>query len=269
MAKSTDGPIMLLDWQQQFAARLRAAPLGVTPGDAELIGGQAHRFSVYRDNVVGSLVDAISQTFPVVQQLVGVQFFSAVAADFVRRQPPTAPRLSRYGAAFPAWLADLPQLRELSYVADVARLEWARVDAYFCGATTSVLAVETLLSHPSDLLPELTFKPVASLRVVSAKTAMQSIWQAHQNPSPNLNDLDPWQPEDVRLLCREAGIDVERIGAAHATFLRALSDGRNLTMAAEAATATDPSFDLQAALAAELAAGSFSDIEQSAEAIRQ
>ena len=44
----------------------------------------AQRFGVYRNNVTVSLIDAVADTFPVVQQLVGADFFRAMAGAFVR-----------------------------------------------------------------------------------------------------------------------------------------------------------------------------------------
>ncbi len=37
----------------------------------------ASRFSVYRNNVQGSLINALADSYPVVQQLVGEEFFAA------------------------------------------------------------------------------------------------------------------------------------------------------------------------------------------------
>ena len=42
------------------------------------------RFAVYRNNLVVSLVDALADTYPVVQEMVGVEFFRAMAREFVR-----------------------------------------------------------------------------------------------------------------------------------------------------------------------------------------
>ena len=248
---------MLHEWQVKFADHLRAAPVEAMPGDADLLGGQAHRFSIYRDNMLGSLVEALGHTFPVTRQLVGERFFDAVATGFVRLELPIAPRLSRYGATFPAYLQAVPQLLDISYVADVAMLEWARVDAYFAGLGGETLSVEALLSQPQEILPHLIFKTAPSLRVVSARTAVHSIWQAHQTTSPDLSALDPWRAEAVRLLCKAHGVTADLITPAQAIFLHQLQGGTELTAAAEMAVEADATFDLQATLAVELEAGSF------------
>ncbi|HVJ40055.1 MAG TPA: DNA-binding domain-containing protein [Dongiaceae bacterium] len=251
---------MLHDWQMRFAAQLRALPVAPVPDDEEFLGKQTHRFAVYRDNMIGSLVEALGQTFPVTRQLVGEGFFDPIAADFVRREPPTAPRLSRYGSTFPQLLRELPQLQELAYVADVAQLEWARVESYFSGVAETVLMPDMLLAVPAESLPTLTFAAVPSLRVVATPTAAHSIWLAHQASEPDFGDIDPWRDEAVRLVCASQGVKGEALGAAHAAFLLALMAGRGLTEAFSAAAAIAPAFDLQAVLAAEMQAGSFSAV---------
>ena len=60
----------------------------------------ASRFAVYRNNVQSSLINALADGYPVVAQLVGEEFFRAMAATFVQQQPPQSPLMGRYGEAF-------------------------------------------------------------------------------------------------------------------------------------------------------------------------
>ncbi|HVJ35747.1 MAG TPA: DNA-binding domain-containing protein [Terriglobia bacterium] len=250
---------MLRDWQSRFVAQLRALPSAPLPADG-FLGSQAHRFAVYRDNMIGSLVEALGETFPVTRQLVGGRFFDPVAADFVRRDPPTAPRLSRYGGRFPGFLGELPQLRDLAYAVDVAQLEWARVESYFAGIAETVLEPDALLALPPEVLPALRLVAVPSLRVVSTATSSQSIWLAHQGREPAFGEIDPWRHEAVRLVCAVQGVRADRIAPAHAVFLQGLMAGQDLTQAFSAAATVDPNFDLQGALVAEMQIGSFGAI---------
>lgn len=60
----------------------------------------ASRFAVYRNNVQSSLINALADAYPVVAQLVGDEFFRAMATLYVRRFPPTSAVLSDYGHDF-------------------------------------------------------------------------------------------------------------------------------------------------------------------------
>src|SRR5262245_41990171 len=90
-------------------------------------GGLApeQRLQVYRNNCLISLTDALKATYPVLHRLVGDGFFRTAAIAFIKAHPPREPRLSTYGAAFAAFLAQYPPASGLVYLPDVAKLEWA------------------------------------------------------------------------------------------------------------------------------------------------
>ncbi|KAF0122956.1 MAG: hypothetical protein FD148_2860 [Methylocystaceae bacterium] len=58
------------------------------------------RFAIYRNNVCVGLVDALAERFPICLQLVGDEFFRAMAQCYVRERLPRTPMLFEYGDAF-------------------------------------------------------------------------------------------------------------------------------------------------------------------------
>src|SRR5712671_658781 len=105
----------------------RPIPCGITAHNAAV---SARRFAVYRNNVVAGLVKALKSRFAVVEKIVGEEFFAAMARVFMKEQPPRSPLLATYGDEFPTFIAAFEPVRELPYLADVARLETARTRAY-------------------------------------------------------------------------------------------------------------------------------------------
>jgi len=83
------------------------------------------RLAIYRNTFVGSLTRALRLTYPAVDRLVGRAFFDGVAQAFMRERPPHSAWLDAYGADFPEFLGSFAPSGSLSYLADVARLEWA------------------------------------------------------------------------------------------------------------------------------------------------
>ena len=63
------------------------------------------RFDVYRNNVAVSLTDALETAFPVVNKLVGTDFFRAMAGVYLRAHPPSSPVMMFYGDEMPDFLA--------------------------------------------------------------------------------------------------------------------------------------------------------------------
>src|SRR5450432_3201993 len=113
----------------------RPIPDGVMAHNAAI---PARRFAVYRNNVVAGLTKALKSRFPVVEKIVGEEFFTAMARVFVTGQPPRSPLLAAYGDELAAFIAGFEPARKLAYLADVARLEAARTCAYYAADITPI-----------------------------------------------------------------------------------------------------------------------------------
>ena len=84
--------------QAAFSAALLDIVLPCPDGLCSANGADpASRFAVYRNNVQGSLINALADSYPVVRQLVGDEFFRAMAGVFVQSHPPHSPLMSDYG----------------------------------------------------------------------------------------------------------------------------------------------------------------------------
>ena len=119
-------PLALRDLQAAFAAHViggdRADLVAAVVGDTI---PAAARLRVYRHHVFESLGAALAATFPTVQALVGTDFFRGLARASSVTRLPAQPVLAEYGADFPAFIAGYEAARDLPYLADVARLDWA------------------------------------------------------------------------------------------------------------------------------------------------
>lgn len=219
---------------EAFAAALLDSALPPPPGLKAWNGSDpAARFAVYRNNVVVSLIDALSDAFPVVSELVGAEFFAAMAHEYARRHPPSSPVLAHYGEGFPEFVSRFEPAASLPYLPDVARLEWAYVHA-FHAADADALAIEALrelLQQPEALLSaRLQFAPAVTL--IRSNFAVVSIWHAHQRDGGSFG-ID-WTRPEAAFVARP-GLEVEIIPLAPdaARFLDALMNGSSLGAAYE------------------------------------
>ncbi|MBU6296973.1 MAG: putative DNA-binding domain-containing protein [Alphaproteobacteria bacterium] len=62
------------------------------------------RLAVYKNNVYARLVDALRDSFPAVERLVGEDFFRYAAVQYVSITPPKSPTLLGYGKDFARFL---------------------------------------------------------------------------------------------------------------------------------------------------------------------
>jgi len=239
--------------QPAFAATLLAPEHPCPPGLRTWNGSDVRaRLAVYRNNVVGSLIDAVADTFPVVQQLVGEAFFRAMAALFVRKHPPCSLVLAHYGGEFPDFIAHFEPARSVAYLADVARLEWARVVAYHAAdvAPLTAEAAGAALSDDADVA-KLRLECHPSISIAESRFAIVSIWAAHQveDAGNAMAEVDTRAAESALVVRDGLDVLVLRLRPGAPQFVAALQTGASLAEAVGQALQASADFDLQQALA--------------------
>lgn len=193
----------------------------------------AARYAVYRNNVVISLIDALADAFPVVRQLVGEDFFHAMAREYVRLRPPTSPVMAFYGGDFPNFIADFEAAACLPYLADVARLEWAYVCAFHAADADGlpISALADLMSQPERLaITRLRFAPAVHL--IRSNHAVVSIWHAHQGEG-DWSGIDPNRKEAALIVRPGLTVRIVPLSESAAGFLSELMAGRGIAAAYE------------------------------------
>lgn len=220
----------------------------------------AKRFAVHRNNVASSLIAALADTFPVVQALVGVEFFRAMAGVFVRQHPPRSRLLVEFGCGFPAFIERFEPARSVPYLADVARLEMARVQAFHAADARPLAAAQARLALAAgERIGELRLQVHPSVRFVASPYAIVSLWAAHQGHG-DLATLDPRAGETALVVRPELDVLVVACDPGTAAFVLCLQRGADLAESAGTAAASAADFDLSATLAMLMAQGALTSI---------
>ncbi len=209
----------------------------------------AWRYAVYRNNVAVSLVNALQDTLPVTCERIGSARFRGIALRFVRSAPPRSPLLATYGAGFPDFIAEDEVRLQHPELADLARLEFLRVEAYHAADAEPLSEAQwsAVLAQP-ERLPELCFGLHPSVRTIASRHAVVSIWAAHQG----LREVDGIDPAAAQsAVITRAGLEVVVLHASPNVthFLNLLGSGIPLGCAADTAADTQADFDLTAGLA--------------------
>ncbi|MBU1363196.1 MAG: DNA-binding domain-containing protein [Gammaproteobacteria bacterium] len=217
------------------------APAGLTAWNGS---DPAHRFRIYRNNVIVSLIDALADTFEVTQQLVGEDFFRAMARVYAYGHPPQSRLMAFYGASFPTFIASFPPAAALPYLADVARLEYLRVVAYHAADLPGIGSDEVAAALAEQAtLPTLKVSLHPSLAVLASASAVVSLWAAHQGIL-ELSTVTTDSPETALVLRHGLDVEVMQISPAAGAFISALQSGVSLGQAAAAVAAIEADFDL-------------------------
>ncbi len=254
-------PRNLLAFQGAFAAALLDAEPRI-PAAISNAGGPdaARRFGIYHNNVNASLSAALAARFPVVERLVGEEFFRATALLFVERHPPRSPVLSKYGARFPDFLDRFEPVAALPYLGDVARLEWARAVAYHA-ADDHAINIASLSAMPADRLPDVRMTFHASTRVVASDYPIVSIWRTNTHDVV-VRKIGPDPAAEAALVSRPAlDVLVTPLPRGAARLIASLAEGSTLGTAAQDATENDPELNLSDALALLFDAGAVIQVE--------
>jgi len=204
------------------------------------------RFSIYRNNVLSRLCETLCAAFPVVRRIVGPECFNSAAHAFIEEHLPSEACLSAYGTQFPDFLKSLAVVAELSYLPDVARLEWS-ISQVVRAAPVDWLPITRLGDLGADPVAA-RFRLTSGVQFLASDFRIDQIWMAHQEED---EDLSRWHidggPAYLAIdACESLRLNI--IPKAVWVFRSRLADGHTLGSATAMALDVDPEFDIPRAL---------------------
>src|SRR5271166_3070032 len=148
------------------------------PGLIAAVRPDAHldstgRIQVYADAYFLRLRDVLIEDFPAVAKILGAGKFERLAQDYLRAflsENPSVRHLGRAMAEYIGSRSDLP-----SYLADLAQLEWAMIDA-FDAPVAQPLTADSLREIEAERWPNLKFTPIPGLRVIRSGWPVHLLW---------------------------------------------------------------------------------------------
>lgn len=171
----------LLEYQAALAAAVRG---GDRARALALFAGTPDRrergFKVYANNATHALIAALGNTFPTVRRILGEREFTAVALGYVREHPPARDGLLIwYGGPFPRFLDSL-KVAGAPDLADLARLEFAWLEAYHAAEAAPLTVSDFATLTPDQLVAaRLVLHP--SVRLLCSSCAVDTLWNAARN----------------------------------------------------------------------------------------
>ncbi|VXB26542.1 DUF692 family multinuclear iron-containing protein [Massilia sp. 9I] len=208
--------------------------------------GRVDRLALYRGNLTAGGERALGDTYPVLRQLVGEEFFAGLARAYGKASPSQDPDLAGFGARFADFLADFAPAAPYAYLPDVARLEWAVHRAHLAPELEPVGA-DALATMAPETLDAARFTLHPSVALLHSPWAIVSLWRAHQADGPPL-------PARVDVPCtalvvrRGWQVEVVETGAPEAAALKRLAAGASFGEAIDAALDVDSAPDIGAML---------------------
>ncbi|RXG88963.1 HvfC/BufC N-terminal domain-containing protein [Bradyrhizobium zhanjiangense] len=233
----------------------RSAPAIVAGPNGKAAG---KRYAVYRNNVTVSLISALAAIYPAVQRITGPDFFRAMARFHIRSSPPTSPLLFEYGREFADFIARYEYAQTMPWLADVARIERAWLDAYHA-QDAAPLSPAGLAAVAPERLADLVFIAHPALRIVRSSFSAVTVFAANRDSAP-VARIDASTPEDALISRPELDVMVRRLPPGGAVFAERLASGEPLGGAAASALDACPDFDLAFNITGLIEAGAFTSL---------
>ena len=212
-----------LDWQKSFVNAV------MSPEEGRVISGLSGSISaavataIYRNNILEGFNESLKNIYGAIFVLIGEDCFREIAYSYGRSIPSLSGDRNAYGAHMPVFLAHHPLTREIVYLPDMARLEWASHEAYS--------AAEYFIGHGLH----------ASLRLVESSYPLMALWQLCQHPdAEGTLDLDALGGDSVLVVRPQEDVLMRSLSSGEAAWYRALQEGHSPNQAATAARIAEP-----------------------------
>jgi hypothetical protein len=183
-----------------------------------------------------------------------------MARFHIRATPPASPLLFEYGRDFPAFIETYEYAAAMPWLADVARIERAWLDAYHA-ADLPVLSAQIFEDIGPAQLGELRFMAHPATRIVRSAWPAVAIFAMNRRDGP-VEPLCSNDREDALVTRPGQDVTVSRLPDGGAMFLNTLIAGEPLGVAAAAAFDEAPSFDLPTNLMGMIASGALTAIQR-------
>ncbi len=195
-------------------------------------GSLEGRWHVYSSGYLARLFEAVENDYPALRRILGEGPFHSLVARYVRQCPPRSYDVGRVGDRLAGFLEADALTRDLPFLPDLARLEWAFAEAFVASdepplrwQDLSALAPEDVADLPLFLHPSVT--------LVRSPWPVFELRDCHDLPDDAVSI--PVQGRPVNALVYRRGLEVVRraVGDDEAKLLSRLRNGATPAQLAE------------------------------------
>ncbi len=156
------------------------------------------RIRVYSDAYYLRLRDVLREDFPRVAALLGPERFEDAASGYLEVFPSKQPSVRHLGRGLAEFLRrreDIPKC-----LADLAQLEWARVEVFDAPDAESA-TIGDFVSVPPDAWPALRFSTIPALQTLRAQYPVHQLWSGDESldVAAANTSIRVWRANDCRV----------------------------------------------------------------------
>lgn len=191
---------------QQWMAALIVTPANLdAPARLAFIDVADHataiqRLKVYADGYPARLHEALAESFPAVEHVVGQGAFSGLVHRYVAAVSLHSYNLNDAGAALPDFMRHDPLTTQLPFLPGLAQLEWCVARA-FHARDAAPIDPASLASWDLNDWERAVFRFQPSVALVSSDWPIREIWEHRETPIEQM-DIDVSNRPERVLVCR-------------------------------------------------------------------
>jgi hypothetical protein len=171
------------------------------------------RLEIYNRQYWFRVIGAVSEDYPALHAVLGQKRFDALVLAYLRENPSTSFTLRDLGGKLPTWIAGHPDLTGARHklAVDVARLEWAYVEAFDSASLPPLSAAQF-----ANLLPGSVLSLQPHLQLLDLSYPVDEVVLAVRQNTPE-NDIVSNAVAQKRKLSRQ--VRLPEVGRPSPTFL--------------------------------------------------
>lgn len=203
--------------------------------------------AAYRRSILANLTNAVVATYPMLQNIMGIDFIQEAARVYASKRPSRSGDLNAYGDDFSDFLAGYSLAMEYPWLPAVADMEW-RIQLIYGAKDAPDLDFSAFQTVPPEQWELLKFHLDPGHALIKGNWPLARIWEVNQ--PGYTDDMSVAFGEAQNVLLHRKGFDtvVDALTEGEFSFLSHLSQGNTLGQAVEAAAGADEEFDFQATL---------------------
>jgi Putative DNA-binding domain len=152
---------------------------------------------VYRDGYALRLIEVLTNDFPGVLAMVGIEGFDTLTRAYIAHHPSRHPSVRWFGRNLGDFLAATAPYDRTPALAEMARFEWALGEA-FDSVDAEPIKAEAIMAVAPEAWETIAFAPIPSLQHLAFAHDVPPAWQRREEAEPgtldvaNLDALVPW-----------------------------------------------------------------------------
>ena len=188
----------LAELQQHFQQCLLVPPTDGPQAWVRADGRAAaeRQLAVYIHAYAARLKEALASDYPAVLMAIGEDAFEQLSQTYLKTHPSRYFSLRDFGARLASFIAGEPAYRELPWLAELARFEWALGQA-FDAADSAIATIDDMAVIAPQGWPDLRFDIHPSLQRLDLRWNIAGMWASltAEQPTPvtaTETDATPW-----------------------------------------------------------------------------